>query len=272
MSFKHMVLKPRLKSDLFIRELSFYETASKSDPHSMRFPLTFLPEYHGSCTHANSCDYIALGDLTRTFERPAATAASGRTARRTRPRPKGGVKRHRARPAASRGCGSACTRPPPPPRPAVPQPATTHTDHRANQASFCMADAVSAAEAPLPEALAVTDAVATAVGRGAEPDVPSDVDERGAARHAHGRPLFRGVALQRREQLHPAVLQRRLRLELLPPWCWRRRLGRGGLRGRRRMGRCVPIAAAARATSGSHRLQTCASTRAVTCATWACRA
>ena len=69
-SFKHMVLKPRLKSDLFIRELSFYEAASKSDPHSMRYPLTFLPEYHGSCTHANSCDYIALGDLTRAFKRP----------------------------------------------------------------------------------------------------------------------------------------------------------------------------------------------------------
>ena len=62
----------------------------------------------------------------------------------------------------------------------------------------------------------VAAVLGAAVG-GAEPEVPADVDEGGAARHAHGRPFVGRVRLQRREQLHAAVLQRRLRLELLAP-------------------------------------------------------
>jgi hypothetical protein len=65
-----MILKPRLKSDLFLREVAFYEAARNCPPHQAHYPLPFLSQYYGTCFQVNGCDYLALDDLTRKYTTP----------------------------------------------------------------------------------------------------------------------------------------------------------------------------------------------------------
>jgi len=71
---KDMVLKPMHKRNLFLREVSFYESMASDEPHSAHFPRQFLARYHGVILGENSCGkrtpYLALTDVSKKFRNP----------------------------------------------------------------------------------------------------------------------------------------------------------------------------------------------------------
>jgi inositol-polyphosphate multikinase len=79
LKFGSMILKPRLKTKLFLREVTLYEEINESPAHALT-PKTFLPKYFGTCTQTRvgpssdsvTLQYLALEDLTRNFKIPCA--------------------------------------------------------------------------------------------------------------------------------------------------------------------------------------------------------
>ncbi len=75
--FNDKILKPRIKLDLFLREVSLYEEFADSVHSATLTPYPFLPKYFGGCSYSASAgcppiDYLVLEDLTRSFSRPCA--------------------------------------------------------------------------------------------------------------------------------------------------------------------------------------------------------